>query len=114
MGSLQVVIQQVQTDLLQAGLPGRIIAESMGADQTKMKEQVALWLSRMPDDQSGSDKKRELGEKRVFLFLCFLQAFQDDSDLAGVDGGALKAVGSLLQVQARDLGRWISSFKPRF
>lgn len=75
---------------------------------------MSLWLAHLSDYKSCSDKKCELGEKGVFLFLCFLQALQQDSDLAGVDGGVLKAVDSLLQVQVRDLGRWISWFRPRF
>ena len=62
-----------------------------GADMAKMQEQMALWVAHLPEYKSGAEnKKHELGEKRVFLFMCFLQALQDDTSLTSADGTVQK------------------------
>ena len=83
-------------------------------DQAKMSDQMATWVSMLPEFKLGMERKpHELGEKRVFLFLCFLELLKNDPDLAGADGTVPKTVDSLLDTKVTDLSRWIAGFKPR-
>ena len=84
------------------------------ADQQMLQQQVSLWVNLRPAWQAGSteNKPHELGEKRVFLFVAFLQMLKADADLK--DATLQASIDALLDADTADLSRWVASFKPRF
>lgn len=83
------------------------------AEQKALAENIALWVSALPERRVGQEPKaHELGEKRVFLFVCMLQQLKSDTDLS--DGTFPQPLDALLGTDMESLSRWISSFEPRY
>ena len=83
-------------------------------DQSKLQEQVQLWVNTRPEWKAGAsdNKPHELGEKRVFLFLSFLATLAEDPQFK--EGPVADSLKVLMDLDTEQLSRWVASFKPRF
>ena len=91
-----------------------VLLVKQDSDVQQIQSQATLWVNSKPDWRPGASDNRphELGEKRVFMPLVFLQLMQNDTTLEG--DPVKKALQHLLSLPPGDLSRWVGSFKPRY